>query len=367
MKKRVLVFLLVLCMSVGFAGTLFAKGQTEEEESEAVWKIGVSNNYIANDWRQQIMKSIEYVAEQESYKDKVDLTIVNCENTAEDQIASIDALVLEGMDAILINCNSATALNDAIKRADDAGVVVVAFDHIAMTPHAYKIEFDHYGLSAMSAEFICKKLNYKGKVVADRGLAGSQGAGPLYDGAVDTFNKYEGIEIVHEFNGNFAEGDTLAGMNASIATNPVIDGVYSQAHVIPIWKAMREAGRPMPVVGGWLHGNQALLEIAKNPELEAVVVNGSPGIISMALKVALDTLEGTKQWDKENIIYHKLPIYSNDPDIDVPLPKGGLPIEKVEIGVNCWEDVHPKLIIPYIDPVVGVEIPYPFDVIMGYK
>lgn len=86
-----------------------AKVDTSEDMTSLVkkegkkYKIALSNSYMGNDWRQQMERIVEYTAEQEPYKSRCELKIVNCENSPEDQAASIDALVKEGYDAILVD------------------------------------------------------------------------------------------------------------------------------------------------------------------------------------------------------------------------------------------------------------------------
>ena len=70
----------------------------------------------------------EYVASQEPYASRCELTIVNSENDAESQSASIDAMAAQGYDCILVDPASETGVNQAIQRACDAGIKVVVFD-----------------------------------------------------------------------------------------------------------------------------------------------------------------------------------------------------------------------------------------------
>ena len=69
----------------------------------------------------------EYVASQEPYASRCELTIVNSENDAESQSASIDAMAAQGYDCILVDPASETGVNQAIQRACDAGIKVVVF------------------------------------------------------------------------------------------------------------------------------------------------------------------------------------------------------------------------------------------------
>ena len=109
-------------------------GQTETDKINPTgtkYKIALSNSFMGNDWRQQMERVVEYVATQEPYASRCELTIVNCENDAESQSASIDALVQQGYDAILVDPASETGVNQAIQRACDAGITVVVFDQPA--------------------------------------------------------------------------------------------------------------------------------------------------------------------------------------------------------------------------------------------
>lgn len=138
--KRKFVSGLLCATMVG--GSLFGSMNVTAEETEAVtetanaeesaadssetdtdkinpegekYKIALSNSYMGNDWRQQMEAIAEYVASQEPYVNRCELTIVNCENDAESQSASIDALSAQGYDAILVDPASETGVNQAFK------------------------------------------------------------------------------------------------------------------------------------------------------------------------------------------------------------------------------------------------------------
>lgn len=57
---------------------------------------------MGNDWRQIMIKCAEVAATKEPYASKLDLTIINSENSAEAQSAAIDAMVEQGYNAILV-------------------------------------------------------------------------------------------------------------------------------------------------------------------------------------------------------------------------------------------------------------------------
>ena len=345
--KKSLLWLLVVVLAISMVATFSLAGCKEkvaeeevaEEETTAaettaveeikVYKIALSNSFMGNDFRQEMEKVAEIVASREPFKSQCTLDIVNCENTPEAQSDSIDALIEQGYDAILVDASSPTALNPAVERAIDRGIVVVAFDQIVTAEGAWKIEADCDKVSRVQAEYIAKAINGKGSVVVDRGLPGAPISKVLQDGAEAVFAEYPDIEIVAYFDGQYAQGPALEGMNGVLATNPKVDAVFTQGYTGPVIQALQAANHPMVPMSGFPY----------NGDLLALLDNNVTGIISninfpngaVALKMALDILNG------EDVPKYTLiePMFlATDTTIDV-----GVLLEKIEEGVNCWRDL----------------------------
>ena len=118
---------------------LFRSSKEEDPGENGKYKIAVSNAYMGNDWRQLMIKCLEVAAEKDAYKDKVELDIVNSENSAEAQASAIDAMVEQGYDAILIDASSSTALVPSINRALEQGITVVTFDSVVDQEGVYTV------------------------------------------------------------------------------------------------------------------------------------------------------------------------------------------------------------------------------------
>ena len=93
-----------------------------------VYKIYLSNNFVGNDWRQQMERVATVSVNKGPLKGRVDLKIENAEGTVQAQINSLNNIIREKPDAILVDGSSADALNPTIKKACDAGIVVISFD-----------------------------------------------------------------------------------------------------------------------------------------------------------------------------------------------------------------------------------------------
>ena len=293
-----------------------------------VYKIALSNSFLGNDWRQQMQKVVAEVAKKEPFASKCTLDIVNCDNTPEAQSDSIDALIKQGYDAILVDASSSDALNPVIGRAHDAGIVVVSFDQIVSSDVAWKVETDWSKLPNILALYIAKAINGKGNVVVDRGLPGAPISKALQDGAESVFKTYPDIEIVAYYDGQYAQGPSLEGMNSVLASNPKIDAVYTQGYTGPVIQALLAAKHIMVPMGGFDYNGDMLMCLENN--VNAIMANNIPGLGAMALKAAIDILDGAAP---ENHILIDPMFLATDTTIDV-----GVPLVKIELGKTCWED-----------------------------
>jgi ribose transport system substrate-binding protein len=117
-------------------------------------KIAFSNNYAGNSWRQAMLKSYDIVTKK-AVADHV-VAAADVFTTADKEVptqaAQIQNLILQGCDAIVINASSPDALNGAIKRACDAGIVVVSFDGTVTEPCAWRVVVDFKDMGLQEVE-----------------------------------------------------------------------------------------------------------------------------------------------------------------------------------------------------------------------
>jgi ribose transport system substrate-binding protein len=142
------------------------------------------------------------------------------------------------------------------------------------------------------------------------------------------FDQYPDIKIVAEYDGQYAQGPSEQGMNAALAANPEIDAVYTQGYTSPIIKAIKAANRPLVPMSGFLYNGDLLALVDDN--VVGIVANNIPGLGAMALKTAVDIIEGG---NPPNHIVVDPTFAATDTSIDV-----GVPVEKIEIGKTCWRE-----------------------------
>ena len=134
-----------------------------QAQDKKPYTIYLSNNFVGNDWRQQMDRVAEVAVTKAPLAGRVDLKIENVENTVQAQINSLNNIIRAKPDAILIDAGSDTALNPTIKKACDAGIVVISFDQVVTEPCAYALESDWDRIPAVLAEWMAKTARRQGQ------------------------------------------------------------------------------------------------------------------------------------------------------------------------------------------------------------
>ena len=136
------------------ADTKFFKFPTKE----GPYRIALANGYIANTWRIQMIKTAKAYAEQPDVAAKLkEFKVVSTGEDVAAQIAAINNFIDSGYDAIVVNAQNPDAFEPVIKRAKDAGVVLVAFDNILDTEDAINVNVDQKGLGVLWANWLVKQ------------------------------------------------------------------------------------------------------------------------------------------------------------------------------------------------------------------
>lgn len=328
----------ILCIML--CGTLLAGcgGGTDTEENNDAsteetdsgkYRIAVSNAFMGNDWRQLMIKCLEVAAEKEPYKDKIDLTIVNSENSPEAQSSAIDALVEEGYDAILVDASSATALQTSVNRALQQGITVVSFDSVIDMDGVYTVQTDLVGMAECWAEYLCEKLGDGAKVAVDTGMPGSTNGNTVYEAIMEIMEEHN-MEVVAEFASEYTDGVCQEQLASVLAANPDLEGILCQAYVESCYAALTQAG--MDLIPVTAYDTNLGMITAVNNDMDAIIGNNCPGLGVIAMDVAMRVLDGE---EAEQDLFVEPGMFVNEKDKDIEL---GIPTQVIELGVNCWED-----------------------------
>ncbi len=314
------------------------------------YTIYLSNNFAGNDWRQQMLRTAGIAVTKPPLAGRVNLRIENVETTTEAQINSVNNMVRVRPDAILIDASSATALNPAIEKACQAGIVVIAFDQVTTAECAYGIDTNWTEVAAVEAEWIVTQLAGKGKVFVDRGLAGTPVSAKLASGFEDVLGKYPGMEIVGYFNGDYALGPEQAGVANLLAAHPEVDAILVQGYGAGAIKALQDAGRKLvPVTGSAF--NLSALTCARTPGAACILASNPTYLSAEALKMAVEILDGHPPLSKH--IFVHAPLLTTDPIASKVYPDTVM--EKIQINKNAFPDLSPGLCLPFSPSWVDIK------------
>ena len=151
------------------------------------YRIALANGFIANTWRIQMIQTAKaYAAQPEVAAKLKEFKVVSTGEDVAAQIAAINNFIDFGYDAIVTDAQNPEAFKPVIKRAKDAGVVLVAFDNTLDTEDAINVDVDQKGLGVYWAQWLDKHLPNGGKILEVRGVSGTSVDRDRHDGIHET-------------------------------------------------------------------------------------------------------------------------------------------------------------------------------------
>ncbi len=125
--------------------------------------IGVTVGDLANPFFVQITKGAEMKARELAGQD-VKVTLVSSGYDLGQQVTQIDNFIAAGVDMIVLNAADSKGIAPAVKRAQQAGIVVVAVDVAAEGADA-TVTSNNTQAGELGCQYIADKLQGRGDVV----------------------------------------------------------------------------------------------------------------------------------------------------------------------------------------------------------
>ena len=307
----VLVAGLALCTAARAAGPEIVAGPSAEPECFAPWaadtqffkfpkkdgpyRIALANGYIANTWRIQMIQTAKAYAAQPDVAAKLkEFKVVSTGEDVPAQISAINNFIDSGYDAIVVNAQNPTAFGPVIKRAKEAGVILVAFDNILDTQDAINVNVDQKGLGVLWANWLIKNVPNGGKILEVKGVAGTSVDTDRHNGIHETLGasgkKWDITEVVGKWDDGVAQKATAD----AIATNGPFDGITAQGGDTGVVQAMIDAKHPFVPFGGETENGFRKFCAAHSADgLKCSSAGTGPAQVAVAIKTAIAALEGS--------------------------------------------------------------------------
>jgi ribose transport system substrate-binding protein len=260
------------------------------------WKIGFSQATTIEPWRAQFNKDI--IAEAEQHPE-VELIITDGEDKTEKQVADVENLIRQEVDALLISPKESAGLTGVVLQAIDAGIPVFVLDrNVETDKYTQFVGGDNKLIGRAAGEYAVEVLGGPGKaegnVVEIWGGMGTQPAHDRHDGFHEFTDKEPGIKnLLDQQSGDWKQDQAYNIMANALRSNEKIDLVYG--HNDPMaygaYLAAKDAGREKEIK---FIGIDALpaegVTWVKNGELTATFLYATPG--AEGLRQAIKFLNG---------------------------------------------------------------------------
>ena len=343
LRKRTMAFaaLAVVAVTVAVTATVAGAAGTSAAHKKAngPWTIGLSNGYYGNGARVQLEAEVKAYVALPSVKSKVKKLIINNAGTSvAAQIAAVDGMIAQKVDAIILDSNSETGLNATIAAAKKAGIVVVAANDRVSSKDAVQIETvgEKFGAAGMTG--FVKLLHGKGNIVILRGLPGNAVDAAEAAGFHSVLKKNPGIKVLNESYGKWDDGEAQKVMADLLSRYNNIDGVFTEGGMQQVVVRAYVAAKKkfVPVAGTDENGFSCQLKKYSGQGLQGVQVGSALYADALATKTALDILGGKKiaggttvpvaweVWNTAQAISHCNPSYSPSLFLGVSNAKAGV-------------------------------------------
>ena len=228
-----------------------------EKLADPPYNIALSNSYIGNVWRTQMIKMAKAYAESPDVADLIGEFQVNTADRDDAaQIAAIENMISNGAQALVILAHTPTALVQTVQQARADGIVVVSFDTTVQADPpdpsldlGVTVNEDQVEMGRRWAEWLVEQTGGEGKILMVNGVQGTGVDQERREGAYAVWEQNPGITYV-EVVGDWDPGKAQSVTATALAANPDFAGVWCQGGTDGVVRAFLDAGVPLVPVAG---------------------------------------------------------------------------------------------------------------------
>src|ERR1700758_1048691 len=229
--------------TISFAGAAIALALSSTPSfAKELKSIGISLGSMGNPFFVALSKGAEFEAKKTN--PAVKITTVGFEYDLGKQVTQIDNFIAAGVDLILLNPGDPKAIGPAIKKAQAAGIIVVAVDTAAEGADA-TVTTNNVQAGEISCQYIVDKIGGKGDVIIENGPQVSAVIDRV-TGCKSVFAKHPGLKILSD--DQDAKGSRDGGLAVAqgyLTRFPKIDAIFTinDPEAIGTALAAQQAGR----------------------------------------------------------------------------------------------------------------------------
>jgi ribose transport system substrate-binding protein len=273
--------------------------QDWKSPSKPPWTIGYASTYAGNTWRKGAMERLMEVVLPKwrdlGIIDDIVITQSNLDDSL--QIQQMRQMIDGGeVDAIIICCSNATALNQTIKYGWDKGIPTFSFTGYVTSPYAVNTSVNYQLVGFYIGAWMAELIGEKGNVIIMEGIPGYSASDSQNNGMIDGLAEFPDINVVGQLAHNWTSQVAQKELSQWLSTHPEqVDGIAVQSSgETGTLQALLQSGRdPIPPIalGGELG---ALCYWRQNPDyIDEAIYAWPPGDdIEFGFNVMLRTMMG---------------------------------------------------------------------------
>ena len=318
-----------------------------EKLADPPYNIALSNSYIGNVWRTQMIKMAKAYAESPDIAPLISEFQVNTADRDDAaQIAAIENMISNGAQALVILAHTPTALVQTVQQARADGIVVVSFDTTVQADPpdpsldlGITVNEDQVEMGRRLAEFLVEQTGGQGEILMVNGVQGTGVDQERREGAYAVWEQNPGITYV-EVIGDWDPGKAQTATATALAANPDFAGVWCQGGTDGVVRAFIDAGIPIPPIAGEAENGFRKQMAEYRDQFQGLSIGQTPGLVAVSMRAALSLLMGE-------------PVPSA---VSVPLPMATT--DELEPGVNYFPDAPDNFFTATTIPACGVNLTF---------
>ena len=299
----------------GAAFALAVAGLAGAGEAKELKSIGISLGSLGNPFFIALSKGAEFEAKKTN--PNVKITTLGFDYDMGKQFTQIDNFIAAGVDLILLNPQDRNAIAPAIRKAQAAGIVVVAVDTAAESADA-TVTTNNVQAGEIACQYLADKIGGKGNVIIQNGPQVSSVVDRV-TGCKNVLGKMSGIKILSSDQDAKGSRDGGFAVAQSLLTRfPAVDGVFAinDPQAIGTALAAKQLGRGNFVITA-VDGAPDIESALKDPNLKQIVASASQDPFFMArraVQLGVGLLNGQKPAERNELLQSVLVTRDNVAD-----------------------------------------------------
>lgn len=261
------------------------------QEAEKI-TVGVSFMTLNSPFFEAMQKGVE----EEAKAAGIEVIVSDAQLNVADQISSVENLIAQKVDVILLNAVDSKAVVPAVEAANTAGIPVICLDVMAEGGDITAfIASNNKAAGEMGGEFIAEQLEGKGKVIILDGppISSFQERTEGYQAALE---KYPDIEIIQKIDA--VENSISAFVTAAdniLSAYPDVDAVLAVNDYgsIAVESAIESATKDFDIIAVGIDGMDDAIQLILSGDIVAGTVAQQPAEMGrIGIRTALKVVNG---------------------------------------------------------------------------